>query len=195
MLSLEQQKFLIFLARRAVEYSFQKGGKLQLAQKAIPFPELLEKQGCFVSLHTISGQLRGCIGHILPQEFLYQAVIDNALAASFQDPRFEMLAPTELDEVIFEVSVLSVPQNYQYSNPQQLLTFLEQEKPGVVLSLGQDRATYLPQVWQDLLDPQEFLSSLCQKAGLTSSAWQEAGVTIQTYQAQVFAESAPGYFP
>ncbi|PIS20551.1 AmmeMemoRadiSam system protein A [candidate division WWE3 bacterium CG08_land_8_20_14_0_20_43_13] len=190
-----QQRYLLFLARRAVEYSFQKASLLQIAPKNVPYPELQKEQGCFVSLHTTAGQLRGCVGCIFPKEPLYLAVIHNALAAAFEDSRFPMLRPVELEKVIFEVSVLTTPQPLVYAGQDQLLSYLSKKHPGIVLRLGDRLATFLPQVWEELLEPVEFLSHLSKKAGLDSGAWRLTDVTMLEYEAQVFCESAPGYFP
>jgi len=192
LLKVASQRYLLFLARRAIEYSFEKAAPLKISEKAVPHKELLEKRGCFVSLHTASGQLRGCIGTIEPIYPLYQGVIENALSAAFRDPRFPVLTYGELDNVVFEISVLSVPELLSCRSSEELISLLEKTRPGVVLEMGVYRATYLPQVWESFSSAADFLSSLCQKAGLPPSVWKEENVKIYTYTAQVFKEKAPG---
>ena len=176
-LNTEDKKFLLELAREAIE------AKLESREVRIPetIPEnLQEKRGAFVTL-TIDGKLRGCIGHLLPTQALYQDVIENARAAAFDDPRFAPLTADEFQRIKIEISALDLPQKFASKSPQDLLNFLAKNRPGVILKKGQHRATFLPQVWEDLPEPAEFLSHLCLKAGLPPDEWAR-GVEIETYR-------------
>ncbi|MFA4830676.1 MAG: AmmeMemoRadiSam system protein A [Patescibacteria group bacterium] len=181
------QEYLLILARRTLESYFQTGAKLAVSESELPDAELKEERGAFVTLRK-HGQLRGCIGHIEPIQAVYLDVIDNALAAAFDDPRFPRLTHQELAEVEIEVSVLTKPEKLEYASAEDLLNKLRPLQDGVILKKGFNSATYLPQVWEDLRDKQEFLSSLCMKADLPPDEWRSGKLEILTYQAEVFGE-------
>jgi AmmeMemoRadiSam system protein A len=145
-------------------------------------PKLKEKRACFVTLTRI-GQLRGCIGHILPVQELYKDIIENSKAAAFEDPRFSPVTEKELADLTIEISVLTIPKPFSYHTHEELLHYLGKRKPGVILSKGSAQATFLPAVWDDIHDPQVFLTHLSLKAGLGSDEWKH-GVTIQCYRAE-----------
>jgi len=164
----ENKKWLLDLAKRAVESELA-GKKLEVGK--IP-AEFLEKKACFVTL-TKNGELRGCIGHLVPVQELYLDVIDNARAAAFEDYRFEPVGRSEWLEIEVEVSILEIPKKYVYTSPEELIKYLGENKPGVIIKKGFNQATYLPQVWDELGDPEEFMSSLCRKAGLEAGEWRK----------------------
>jgi AmmeMemoRadiSam system protein A len=146
-----------------------------------------EKSGCFVTL-TKQGRLRGCIGHILPHEPLYRAILSNAKAAALDDPRFPAVTPDELKDIEIEVSVLTEPQPLAFQGPEDLLAKLRPHKDGVVLRVQGSTATFLPQVWEQLPDKGQFLNHLSEKAGRDAGAWREAGTQVHTYQVEAFHE-------
>jgi len=150
--------------------------------------KLSEKKGCFVTL-TTGGQLRGCIGNILPQEPLGRAIADNARNAALRDPRFDPVQPAELDKIEIEISVLTEPAPLSFSSPDDLLGKLCPHRDGVVLRIGDRMATYLPQVWAQIPDKADFLDSLAQKAGCERSAWRKPGTEVFVYQVESFGES------
>ncbi len=149
----------------------------------------MANKGSFVTL-TISGQLRGCIGNIFPERPLAEAVIHNARSAALEDSRFSPVTPSELSSIQIEVSVLSVPEPLEFSSPEDLLNKLHPERDGVVLSVGLRRATFLPQVWEQLPDASDFLSHLATKAGLAADAWRRPSLKIMIYHVEAFKESA-----
>jgi AmmeMemoRadiSam system protein A len=138
---------------------------------------------------TEDGVLRGCIGHILPQEALYQAVEDNARNAATRDPRFRPVRPEELSKIKIEISVLTEPQSLSFTSPVDLLQKLEPGEDGVVLRIGPCLATYLPQVWEQLPDKVEFLNHLAQKAGCGPDDWRGSNVNVSIYHVEAFEES------
>lgn len=182
----DEQRILTGLARSTLE-SYLKDKKTPRINVGTLSKKLTEKKGCFVTL-TKNSQLRGCIGHIFPQKPLYQCVIDNAVSAAVRDPRFKPVTYEELDGIHVEVSVLSVPQALEFASPDELLSKLTPLKDGVVMTSGFHRSTYLPQVWEQLPDKEEFLSSLCKKGGASGDCWKRDNVEIETYHAQVFGE-------
>ena len=147
-----------------------------------------EQKGCFVTL-TKNGQLRGCIGHIVPQEALYRAVMDNAVSAAMRDTRFQPVKSEELPQIEVEISVLTVPEPLKFSSPEDLLAKLQPHKDGVVLKMNGRGATYLPQVWEQIPDKVQFLNSLAQKAGCEPDAWRTTGTQVDIYHVESFKES------
>ncbi|MEK6961120.1 MAG: AmmeMemoRadiSam system protein A [Nanoarchaeota archaeon] len=180
-LSKEHRSLLLKLARESIR-SYLEG-------KPAPNPSipacLNVKQGAFVTL-KIDGNLRGCIGHILPMESLFKSVSDNAVNAAFRDPRFPPLSKEELKQVDIEISVLSVPKTLPFKSPEDLLRKLRPNIDGVILKKGRSVSTFLPQVWDDLPDKIGFLEHLSRKAGLPKDAWKDA--EIRVYQAEHFSE-------
>jgi MEMO1 family protein len=164
-------------------------GQLTMPPEPDSLPKsFTEEKGCFVTL-TKNGHLRGCIGHILPQEALYRAVMDNAISAAMRDSRFSPVQAEELPEIEVEISVLTVPVPLEFSSPEELLAKLQPNKDGVVLQMDGHGATYLPQVWEQIPDKVVFLNSLAQKAGCDANAWRKAGTKVSIYQVESFKES------
>ncbi len=188
-LSIEQGELLVKLARKAVENSLND-------TENISVPEtnwLEEKRGIFVTIHTYpDNNLRGCIGFPLPLYPLKKAVIDAALSAAFSDPRFPPLRKDEVDKVVFEVSVLTPPEEIKFSSPGELLEKIEPFKDGLILEYRGFQGLFLPQVWEQLPEKEEFLSHLCMKAGLMDTeCWKREGVKIYRFRAQIFKEDKP----
>jgi MEMO1 family protein len=171
---------------------------LELARKALTNdkppdltnvpPKFAEVKGCFVTL-TKNGQLRGCIGHIQPQEALYRAVMDNALNAAKRDYRFPPVQPDELQQIEIEISVLTMPEPLKFTSPEDLLAQLRPHRDGVVLQMDGHSATYLPQVWEQIPAKVQFLDTLAQKAGAAPGDWRKPGTQVFIYQVESFKES------
>jgi uncharacterized protein len=148
----------------------------------------LERLACtFVTL-TESGELRGCIGGLVAQEPLWLDVQRRAGQAALRDHRFLPVQPEELPTINIEVSVLTEPAPLVYDSPDDLLRKLRPHVDGVVLRQGMNRATFLPQVWQTVPEPEQFLSMLCQKLGAQPSAWRRVHLEVETYQVEEFSE-------
>jgi hypothetical protein len=186
-ISTHTQKYLLDLARRAISARFKKG-----AGGYGNIPEQAEEaRGVFVTLN-IRGELRGCIGNIEPEGPIYSAVSRNALLAAFDDPRFDVLTEEEFKDVEIEISVLTKPQKLEYKDSCDLLKKLN-DKPGLVLKKGWKKATFLPQVWEKISKPEEFLKNLCLKARLSGNCWQREAedgeeLEISTYEVVKFSE-------
>ncbi|MBW2321385.1 MAG: AmmeMemoRadiSam system protein A [Deltaproteobacteria bacterium] len=146
-----------------------------------------DHRGTFVTL-TINKQLRGCIGNLDATESILAGIKRNAVNAAFHDPRFPALKANELDRVDIEVSILTEPQRLEYGDSKDLLSKLRVHVDGVILSKGTSSATFLPQVWEQLPRPDQFLSHLCMKAGLPADDWKKSRLDILTYQVQYFEE-------
>ncbi len=133
-------------------------------------PWLREPGASFVTL-TQRGDLRGCIGSLEAHRPLLEDVKANALAAALRDPRFPPLRASELAYTRVEISLLSPPQAIRFASEQDALTQLRPEVDGVIFEYGYHRSTFLPQVWEQLPDPETFLAQLKRKAGLPASFW------------------------
>lgn len=173
---------LLKLAREAIATSLNN-------KNLIISPELKEKfsekLACFVTL-TINQELRGCIGSLLPRQELWKDIIENARNAAFSDPRFPELTLEELKKIKIEISILTLPKKITYNNEGELKQKIH--KKGVILKKGFYQSTYLPQVWQEIKNENDFLSSLCSKAGLPSNAWKNLNLEISTYEASSVEE-------
>lgn len=148
---------------------------------------LKNRQGIFVTLHK-KGQLRGCIGSIQPVKPLEEGVTENAVCAAFKDPRFSPLSADEFDLIDIEISLLSKPEALEFDNCTELVALLVPHQHGVIIEKDGSRATFLPQVWEQLPKCEDFLGHLCVKAGLDATAWKEKGIMVYTYCVQSFAE-------
>jgi len=184
-LSPEEKESLLNVARESLELSLR-GEKLPPLNADTP---LLQADGAtFVTL-TINGKLRGCIGALEPYQPLLQDVREHALAAAQKDYRFAPVRPEELDEIEIEISRLTKPIPLEYDDALDLLNKLRPGVDGVVLKDGQRRATFLPQVWEQLPDPKIFLSELCAKMGVPSNTWQRKKLDVLVYQVEEFRET------
>ena len=147
---------------------------------------LHETAACFVTLHK-NGALRGCIGSIEAHRPLLEDLRANAVSAAFHDPRFPPLAESELETVDLEVSLLTPLQPLPVSSEADAVAKLEPFRDGVVLKYRADRGTFLPQVWEQLPQPEHFLMHLKQKAGLSADFWHE-DVELFRYTVEKYAE-------
>lgn len=182
----EDGKLLLFVARRTIEQRLFKRKVEEKGDAAFP-PVFHEKRGTFVTL-TMDGQLRGCIGHIVPQESLIDGIRTNAINAAFRDPRFRPMSSGEWKKVKIEISILSDPKHLSYSTAEDLLKKLRPGIDGLIIKKGHHQATFLPQVWEQLPNKKDFLSHLCLKGGLDADAWRKGDLEVLIYQVQAFEE-------
>lgn len=182
MLSTEHKKLLVEIARNSIKHGLEYGGPLT-SLTHIP-PALNQPGASFVTLE-IHHQLRGCIGSLEAYRPLAEDVAQNAYNAAFHDPRFPPLQPAELAELSVQISVLTQPEPMSFTDEQDLLTQLVPGVDGVILEDGYHRATFLPQVWDQLPAPQLFMAHLKNKAGLPDNYWSP-NLTIQRYQVEKF---------
>ena len=185
-LSGEEQKLLLETARNAIRQKLGKEEILPLVMDEYS-PKLQENGACFITLKK-KGVLRGCVGSIEAVQPLIQDVSERAVAAAFQDYRFPPLTLPELDEIRIEISRLTQPCNLSYEDPEDLIAKLRPRIDGVILRYQTRRATFLPQVWEQLTTPELFLNRLCVKMGLDQSVWRSAKLQVETYQVEKFQE-------
>ena len=185
-LSPTDRQYLLELAREAIVRHVR--GEKPPPVNLDALPESLTRDGAsFVTL-TKHGALRGCIGSLEPRRALVLDVRENAVAAAFHDPRFPPVRSQELGDLHVEISVLSSPQPLSYDEPDDLIARLRPGVDGVVIERGWNRATFLPQVWEKLPDPHQFLEHLCTKAYLPADAYRSPGLDVYTYQVEKFEE-------
>jgi AmmeMemoRadiSam system protein A len=182
----KEGKYLLSVARKTIEQELS-GKKPEDKSEALDSPRFAERRGTFVTL-TINKDLRGCIGHIIPQESLLEGIKENAINAAFKDPRFNPLSMREWPNVKIEVSILTDPASLAYSDADDLLKKIRPDIDGVIIKKGYYQATFLPQVWEQLPDKKEFFTHLCLKAGMDGNEWKKGKLEVYTYQVQAFEE-------
>ena len=179
MLDTKQGQTLVHLARAAI------AEQLGFTAHDLPRSDWLEQPGAtFVTL-TLNGRLRGCIGSLEAYRPLIDDVQHNARVAAFNDPRFDPLSKAEFTGVVVDVSLLGKPEPIRFSSQQDALAQLRPGKDGVILEFGHQRATFLPQVWAQLQQPQIFLDHLKNKAGLPEDFWSDE-IRLSRYTVQKF---------
>ena len=187
-----EQELLPALARQAIEQALgaQSDSSARSRQDASRHDaDWLQAPGAsFVTL-TRQGQLRGCIGTLQPHRALRLDVEANAVAAALRDPRFRPVQALELGDIRVEVSVLSAPESLEFDDEADAHARLRPGIDGILLEYGSRRSTFLPQVWEQLADPRDFLSQLKRKAGLPGDFWHPE-LRLQRYTVAKFKESA-----
>ncbi|HEY6949418.1 MAG TPA: TIGR00296 family protein, partial [Nitrososphaeraceae archaeon] len=182
---------LVRLARKSVE-SFIKNKKI-INSTTISN----KKAGVFVTIYHVNNMgdeknLRGCIGYVFPSNNIYNSVIAAAINAATEDPRFMAISEKELNEVIFEVSVLTKPSLIQIENTDESIKKIVIGRDGLLLESRYGSGLFLPQVpveqkWNNL----DYLSNLCYKAGAPSDAWLLDDSKLYTFSSLIFRERLP----
>ncbi len=180
-LSAETRTWLLEWARLAIRQELSAGELLPPASHPREADEL---RGCFVTLHTRDGSLRGCIGTFEESKSLWQNVAEMARAAATRDRRFEPLRADELEDCVLEISALTPRRE---ARPEQIRVGVD----GLWIQRGYSRGVLLPQVATEHgLDAEEFLEHTCLKAGLPKDAWRDPETQLMTFGAEVFGEEA-----
>lgn len=181
-----EKNWLLNLARQTLQAAVN--------QRSLPGlesapPKLLQPGAAFVTL-SLRGALRGCVGSLEAYRPLAEDVREHTLDAALYDYRFAALSPAEEPQARIEISVLTPPQPLTYASPRELLQQLRPGVDGVTLRDGARRATFLPQVWQQLPQPRLFLQHLCEKMGVAGSTWESKPLQVFVYQVEAFEEEA-----
>jgi len=185
-LTADDGQYLLDLARKTLVEAVTNKRVPKVDQSTVP-ERLRERGACFVTLNK-DDQLRGCIGHIFACRELYLSVMENAVQAALADRRFQPVEADELNDIEIEVSVLTTPKCVEFNSPEDLLAKLRPGTDGVVFGIRGRRSTYLPQVWEQIQDKEEFLTGLAKKADLEPNAWKDPDAAFLTYQVQAFHE-------
>jgi len=192
-LTLKEGEFLVKLARKAVEEYLEKGTVVKVPKDVSE--KLMEHCGVFVTLNRIRGgkkELRGCIGLPYPDTPLAQAVIQAAVSSATQDPRFPPVSPDELNQIVFELSVLTPPKLIEAEKPSDYPAKVKVGRDGLIVESGYYKGLLLPQVpveWK--WNAEEFLSQCCVKAGLMPDCWLVKGTKIYKFSCVIAKETAP----
>lgn len=185
-LNSQERQILLRIAREAVAHAA--AGKSLPKLELSSLPQHLQADGAaFVTL-TIQGRLRGCIGALQASQPLALDVQEHAAAAASQDYRFPPVTPQEVGQLEIEISRLSPSRELDYADADDLLAKLRPSVDGVVLRRGVQRATFLPQVWEKIPDPPDFLTQLCYKMGAPGDVWRREHLQVLTYQVEEFKE-------
>ncbi|MCS7111375.1 MAG: TIGR00296 family protein [Ignisphaera sp.] len=186
-ISLDDGIILTSIARRAIEHYVKYGQTIDLPE-GVP-SKLLRPGMAFVTIDRVlkdNKELRGCIGFLQPVSPLINTVINAAIAAATEDPRFPPLTENEIDEVVVEVSILSLPQPIK--NASSIII----GKHGIIIHRGWNTGTLLPQVPIEYCwDSETFAAEGCIKAGLEPDCWLDDRTNVYVYEALVFYEETP----
>ncbi len=185
LLNAEDGRKAVKLARKAIETYLDERKVIQDRLNGV----FAEKRGVFTTL-TKHGELRGCIGFPYPIKRLDEAIIESAIAAAVDDPRFEPVRLSEMDEIIVEVTVLTPPEKIE-AKPKDMPRHVEIGRHGLIVKMGPFSGLLLPQVAVEYnFDAEEFLSQTCMKAGLPPDCWL-TGAEVYRFEGQIFKEVEP----
>ena len=182
--------FLIKIARMAVTEFLSNGKRMKLEsedEKKFSF-----NSGVFVTLNNADG-LRGCIGFPMPDKKLSHGIIDAAIAAATEDPRFSPVKANELNDIVFEVTVLTPPVEITVNDPMEYLEKIKVGRDGLIISNSFSSGLLLPQVPVEYgWNVEEFLQHTCEKAGLEKDVWKNEKVKIEKFEGIVYKEETNG---
>jgi AmmeMemoRadiSam system protein A len=186
--SIEDGKVLIDIARKAIENYLERGIKISPPKNLSK--KFYEKLGVFVTLEK-NHELRGCIGYPFPTRPLVEALIDSAIDSALNDDRFPPVQKNELKDICIEVSILGKLELLKVNKPEEYLKKIKVGGDGLVIEKGWFSGLFLPQVWQLIPNPEEFLDALCLKAGLPKRSWLDKNTKIYRFRVQAFREVEP----
>jgi len=180
---------LVKTARKAVTEFLSNGNRIKLES------DLEEKfsfnSGVFVTLNNPDG-LRGCIGFTMPEKKLSHAIVEGAIAAATEDPRFPSVKTNELNDIVFEVTVLTPPVEIDVSGPTEYLEKIKVGRDGLIIRHSFSSGLLLPQVPVEYgWNVEEFLQHTCEKAGLPRDTWKNESVKIEKFEGIIFKEETP----
>ena len=182
---------IVKLARKAVEKYLNESVVINADNSY----GLTQKAGVFVTLNYLSNNkeyLRGCVGFPVAEKTLYQSVIEAAVAAATQDPRFEPISKEDIENIIFEVSVLSPPEKIEVQNPKDYKNHIKIGRDGLILKCKYGSGLLLPQVPVELnWDIDEYLANICYKAGAPPDAWLMPESQLFKFGAIIYKEIEP----
>lgn len=167
----EHKILLLDIAKKSIQHGLEHASLLRLNLKDFP-SELIKKRATFVTLN-INKNLRGCIGTLLAYQPLVQDVAEHAFAAAFKDPRFPTLREAEFEQISISISILSPATKISFTSEADLIQQIRPGVDGLILEDGPHCGTFLPSVWESVVDPNDFLRHLKLKAGLKPNHWSE----------------------
>ena len=181
--------FLVKTARMAVTEFLSNGKKMKLESEYEG--KFSFNSGVFVTLNNSDG-LRGCIGFPMPDKKLSRGIIDAAISAATEDPRFPSVKTNELNNIVFEVTVLTPPIEIDVSDPMEYLEKIKVGRDGLIIRHSFSSGLLLPQVPVEYSwNVEEFLQHTCEKAGLARDTWKNESVKIEKFEGIIFKEETP----
>ena len=187
LLTTQERGALLGAARQSLGSYLAKGRVPEVRTSSFA-PALQGHAAAFVTLQK-SGRLRGCIGSLVAHRPLIADVVENAIKAGFQDPRFRPLTQDELAKVTLKIAVLSPARPMRFADQADLEAQLTPGRDGLILTDERHRGTFLPMVWDSLDTPRRFVEGLKVKAGLPKTHWSET-LKIHRFCAESFSEMA-----
>jgi AmmeMemoRadiSam system protein A len=181
MFTKEQKRVILQIAKEAVKEAVLKRDSIDKESLLKSYLFLQERGAVFVTINEFNN-LRGCIGSIVAHKSLLDDIVANAKMAALNDPRFNPISPSELDNLDIEVSILTPPKLLEYRDILDLKAKIREGIDGVILKYNNHQATYLPSVWEQLPTFESFFTSLCQKASLSGNCL-DFHPQIYTYEA------------
>ncbi len=188
-------EYLVQLARKTIETYLSSHKKISIPNDAPK--DLFDQSGTFVTLHTIhqseEHRLRGCIGRIVsPNSTLIQSAIDSAIDAAVNDPRFPPVTMKEMNNIVIEVTILTVPTLLTVTDPTEYFELIEIGKHGLIAERGYNRGLLLPQVpTEQGWDLETYLDYICMKANLPPKTWQDLETKISVFEGLIYSEVSP----
>ncbi|PJE80942.1 hypothetical protein CI610_00100 [invertebrate metagenome] len=183
-----QQKQLLLQARNSIAYGLRHSHPPDINPNDWQ-DTFQQHQATFVTLEK-QQQLRGCIGSLLPRQALIADITHNAFASAFHDPRFPAVSTDELPELIIKISVLGAITPIAAKSEHHLIQQLLPRTDGVIIKNATYHGTFLPQVWDQLPDPTQFLLHLKRKAGIQDNQWPD-DMQCFRYHCQTFCDGNP----
>lgn len=152
-----------------------------------------DRHGVFVTIaHYPNGVLRGCIGFIQPSDAMDRVLVDAAISAATEDPRFVSLTHMEFEHMVITVSILTEPERFHLKKPSDARSEIRLGKDGIIVRYGHHSGIFLPSVpIEEGWGVDEYLDNACIKAGLPPQAWKNPGIQLYRFRSQVFEEVSP----
>ena len=173
-------KMLIEIAKAAIYSKLNDEDIIDKNELVEKFPNFQKRAATFVTL-TLDGKLRGCVGSLIAHKTLLDDLLINAAKAAFEDPRFKPVTKEEFEKIDIEISLLSQPLEIRYSSMSDLKSKINIGIDGVILRQGEKQGTFLPQVWEELPNFDDFIAHLFHKAGITEI---ETPIEVFVYQVE-----------
>lgn len=184
----EDGKELVKIARKAVTEYLKNKSKITDSDFHSKFNF---ESGVFVTINK-KDSLRGCIGYPVPIKKLSDGLIDAAISAATQDPRFTPVSIDELDKIVFEVTVLTPPVEIKVDDPLEYLSIIKVGRDGLIVKNSYSSGLLLPQVPTEYgWNVEEFLQHTCEKAGINKDSWKEDSTKISRFEGVIFREESP----
>ena len=189
MLSNQDGEVIVKTARAAVTEYLKTGKKINLHEDFKS--KFSYNSGVFVTLNK-KENLRGCIGFPMPVKKLYQSLVEASIASATEDPRFPPVKHEELNEISFEVTVLTSPEEVKVTNPHEYLNKIKVGRDGLIVKWEFGSGLLLPQVPVEYgWNVEEFLNHTCEKAGAPFDCWRSESTKILCFEGIVFKETNP----